>query len=175
MGESYLFSTSLVTPAIQETLPEGYKFRPLERSDFKNGHLDVLADLCYMGEITEEMWIERFDLMKRLEGTYYVLVIADEGGKIVGTGTLMVEKKFLYKLATQGHVEDVAIAANQQGKKFGVKLLKALDSVAEQVGCYKTILDCSPNKEGFYVKCGYEKAGSEMHNYYDHEAEEHGV
>jgi glucosamine-phosphate N-acetyltransferase len=99
----------------------------------------------------------------------------------------------LYKLGTQGHIEDVAIAANQQGKKFGVKLLQALDSVAEQVGCYKvrnrskpgyeapltrrpqTILDCSPQNEGFYVKCGYEKAGSEMHHYYDQGALDHGV
>jgi glucosamine-phosphate N-acetyltransferase len=92
-SENYLFPTSLVLPKVQETLPEGYKFRPLERSDFKNGHLSVLADLCYMGEISEEQWIERFDLMKKLEGTYYILVIADESGKIVGTGSLMVEKK----------------------------------------------------------------------------------
>lgn len=39
----------------------------------------------------------------------------------------------------------------------------------------KTILDCSPEKEGFYVKCQYEKAGSEMHHYYDAKAEEYGV
>ena len=99
----------------------------------------------------------------------------------------------LYKLGTQGHIEDVAVRSDQQGKRLGVKLLQALDHIAEQVGCYKvrfpqgsilkqgtnkrakTILDCSPEKEGFYVKCGYEKAGSEMHHYYDHEAEEHGV
>ena len=39
----------------------------------------------------------------------------------------------------------------------------------------QTILDCAPRNEGFYVKCGYEKAGTEMHRYYDHEAMEHGV
>jgi hypothetical protein len=43
----------------------------------------------------------------------------------------------LCKLGTQGHIEDIAIKAEQQGKKFGVKLLQALDYVAEQVGCYK--------------------------------------
>jgi glucosamine-phosphate N-acetyltransferase len=93
MSENYLFSTDLVLPKVQETLPSGYKFRPLERSDFNNGHLTVLADLCYMGEISEEQWVERFDLMKKLEGTYYILVVVDESGKIVGTGSLMVEKK----------------------------------------------------------------------------------
>jgi glucosamine-phosphate N-acetyltransferase len=43
----------------------------------------------------------------------------------------------LFKLGIQGHIEDIAIKADQQGKKFGVKLLAALDSIAEQVGCYK--------------------------------------
>lgn len=98
----------------------------------------------------------------------------------------------LYLLGTQGHIEDIAIKKEAQGKRFGIKLLEALDFIAAKVGCYKvslpassllnradkrvqTILDCSPEKEGFYVKCQYEKAGSEMHHYYDAKAEEYGV
>jgi len=174
-----LFPSSLVKPEIQQSLPEGFAFRPLRRNDYKNGHLDVLRDLAYIGEISEGQWTEQFDLMSKCTGTYYVLVIVETSGpgegKIIGTGTLMVEKKFLFKLGTQGHIEDIAISATQQGKRFGVKLLNALDSIAEQVGCYKTILDCSPKNEPFYIKCGYQKAGSEMHHYYSKEALENGV
>lgn len=43
----------------------------------------------------------------------------------------------LYKLGTQGHIEDIAIKADQQGKKLGLRLIEALDYVAEKVGCYK--------------------------------------
>jgi hypothetical protein len=39
----------------------------------------------------------------------------------------------------------------------------------------KTILDCSPKNEPFYIKCRYKKAGSEMHHYYSQEALDHGV
>jgi hypothetical protein len=35
------------------------------------------------------------------------------------------------------------------------------------VGCYKSILDCSEANEGFYVKCGFKRAGLEMAHYYD--------
>jgi glucosamine-phosphate N-acetyltransferase len=42
-----------------------------------------------------------------------------------------------------------------------------LDYLAQNVGCYKTILDCSEANEGFYVKCGYKRAGLEMGRYYD--------
>lgn len=92
-SETLLFSTDLVSPKVQEALPEGYTFRPLYRSDFKNGHLDILRDLAHVGEISEKDWTERFDFMVSCKGTYYVLVIADASGKLVGTGTLMVEKK----------------------------------------------------------------------------------
>jgi glucosamine-phosphate N-acetyltransferase len=43
----------------------------------------------------------------------------------------------LFKLATQGHIEDIAIKSDQQGKKLGLRLIEALDYVAEKVGCYK--------------------------------------
>jgi glucosamine-phosphate N-acetyltransferase len=42
-----------------------------------------------------------------------------------------------------------------------------LSAVAKEIGCYKVILDCSPENEGFYQKCGYEKAGTEMSLYFD--------
>lgn len=43
----------------------------------------------------------------------------------------------LYELGTQGHIEDIAIAGDMQGKKLGVKLIQALDHIAKEVGCYK--------------------------------------
>jgi len=39
--------------------------------------------------------------------------------------------------------------------------------LAKEVGCYKSILDCSEANEGFYVKCGYRRAGLEMAHYYE--------
>jgi glucosamine-phosphate N-acetyltransferase len=95
--ETALFSADLVSPEVQSALPDGLKMRPLQRSDFKHGHLDVLRDLAHVGEISEEEWTERFDWMNKCNGSYYVMVIVDEkrgaGKEIVGTGTLFIEKK----------------------------------------------------------------------------------
>lgn len=66
-----------------------------------------------------------------------------------------------------GHVEDIAVAKDQQGKRLGLHIIQALDFIAEKVGCYKSILDCNTNNEGFYVKCGYLRAGLEMAHYYN--------
>jgi glucosamine-phosphate N-acetyltransferase len=55
-----------------------------------------LKDLAYVGDVTEEKWIERFDAMKKREDTYFVLVIVkktESADVIIGTGTLVVELK----------------------------------------------------------------------------------
>lgn len=49
-----------------------------------------------------------------------------------------------------------------QGKGLGKKIIAALTGVAEKVGCCKVLLNCSPENEAFYEKCGYKKAGMEM-------------
>lgn len=73
----------------------------------------------------------------------------------------------IHHLGLVGHIEDIAVAKDQQGKKLGLRIIQALDFVAENVGCYKTILDCSEANEGFYVKCGFKRAGLEMAHYYE--------
>ncbi|KAI9845606.1 MAG: tRNA(Ser) Um(44) 2'-O-methyltransferase [Thelocarpon superellum] len=152
-----LFSPALISTAIASTLPRGYTIRPLQRSDYQ-GFLDVLRVLTTVGYISEAQWNERYDWMKRHNDQYYMLVISD-GSKVVGVGTVLVERKFIHDLGLVGHIEDIAVAKDQQGKKLGLKIIQALDYVAEQVGCYKSILDCSEANEGFYLKCGFKRAG----------------
>ena len=105
--------------------------------------------------------------MANRNDTYYVLVVCDGTNTVVGTGAVVVERKFIHSLGLVGHIEDIAVAKNQQGKKLGLRIIQALNHVAEKVGCYKSILDCSEANEGFYVKCGFKRAGLEMAHYYE--------
>ncbi|EED19333.1 glucosamine 6-phosphate acetyltransferase, putative [Talaromyces stipitatus ATCC 10500] len=164
--EEPLFSPSLISAEIQSVLPEGYSARPLRRSDFHLGYLDVLRVLTTVGDISEAMWNERYNYLYKRNDEYYMIVICDGTGKIVGTGSLIVERKFIHTLGLVGHIEDIAVAQDQQGKKLGLRIIQTLDYVAEKVGCYKTILDCSEINEGFYIKCGFKRAGLEMAHYY---------
>lgn len=88
-----LFSPSLISPQVSSVLPEGYSIRPLERSDFDHGFLDVLRVLTHVGQVTKEEFENRFDEMRAGAGGYHVLVILDGDSKIVGTGALIVERK----------------------------------------------------------------------------------
>lgn len=48
-------------------------------------------------------------------------------------------------------------------------MLETLNDVAVNVGCYKTILNCSVENEKFYAKCGYTRGSLEMCNYFEEE------
>ncbi|KAH8803300.1 glucosamine 6-phosphate N-acetyltransferase-like protein [Xylogone sp. PMI_703] len=165
--EEGLFSSDLISPEVAASLPENYTIRSLRRGDFQNGFLDCLRVLTTVGDITDEECNERYEWLRTQgKGAYYMIVV-DDGKKVVGTGALIVERKFIHHLGLVGHIEDIAVARDQQGKKLGIKLIKALDYIAAQVGCYKTILDCSEANEGFYVKCGFKRAGLEMAHYHE--------
>lgn len=129
--------------------------------------MDTLRVLTLVGEPSQQSFNERYDFISSRNDTYYILVICDSTGAVVGTGAVIVERKFIHNMGLVGHIEDIAVAKNQQGKKLGLRIIQALDYVAERVGCYKAILDCSEANEGFYVKCGFKRAGLEMAHYYE--------
>lgn len=115
-----------------------------------------------MDNLTEQEFNERYDEMDtKGNGPYYYLVIEREG-RIVGTGAVIVEKKFIQNRTTVGHIEEICISKDQQGKKLGLHMLNALNSVAKNVGCRKTILNCSEHNIKFYEKCGFEVSSTEM-------------
>lgn len=69
--------------------------------------------------------------------TYYIIVVEDEKKEVVGTGAVVVERKFIHELGKVGHIEDIAVRKDQQGKKLGLRIIETLGKVAEEVGCYK--------------------------------------
>jgi len=96
--EPALFTDDLIPPAIAASLPPTYVLRPLRKSDYAIGFLDVLRVLTTVGDITEEEWNGQYDWMNTIgKGGYYIMVIEDQG-KIVGTGALLVERKLCVHL-----------------------------------------------------------------------------
>lgn len=85
-------------------------------------------------------------------GTVFV---AADGPRIVGAGTLLVERKFIRQGGIVGHIEDVAVHPEWQGKGVGKLIVDALIGEARTVGCYKIILDCSADLVTFYGRFGF--------------------
>lgn len=91
-ADSPLFPPSLLPTDALVGLPSGFTIRPLRRDDFERGYLDCLRVLTWVGDLSAEEWSQRYDEMAAARGTYYLLAIEHEG-RVVGTGSLVVERK----------------------------------------------------------------------------------
>ncbi|KAM0257028.1 hypothetical protein ACHAQJ_004623 [Trichoderma viride] len=152
--QSPIFPASLLSSDAAAALPDGFTIRPLEKGDYAKGFLECLRDLTWMDNLTEQDFKERYEEMDNGgKGPYYYLVIEHEG-QIVGTGAVIVEKKL--------QVTKICISKDHQGKRLGFHMINALNSVAKNVGCRKTILNCSEHNIAFYKKCGFEVSSTEM-------------
>jgi hypothetical protein len=120
------------------------QMRPLASSDYHRGHLDVLSVLTVVGDPGEQAYRAQFAAQRGTPMTYYSVVIVDTASdRVVGVGSVFMERKFLRQLGTVGHIEDIAVDKSQQGKKLGLRIIQALSSISEAHGAYKTILNCS--------------------------------
>ncbi|KAF9043123.1 glucosamine 6-phosphate N-acetyltransferase [Panaeolus papilionaceus] len=163
-----LFNPELIPNDVQAQLGSDLHLRPLARCDLKRNHLGVLAVLTSTPNLTEEQYQRAFDVLRSCNNTYYTIVIvAKETDSIVGVGTVFMEQKFTRNLGRVGHIEDIAVDKNVQGKKLGLRVIQALTGISEKTGCYKTILNCSDHNIPFYEKCGFEKKENEMARYHN--------
>ena len=120
------------------------QMRPLASTDYERGHLSVLSVLTQAPDVGAEAWAAQFHVMRAEPATYYILVVVSrETDQIVGVGGVFLERKFLRGLGRVGHIEDIAVTREMQGKKLGLRIILALTHISETVGCYKTILNCT--------------------------------
>ncbi|TFK70247.1 acyl-CoA N-acyltransferase [Pluteus cervinus] len=161
-----LFSVDLISPQVQAELPADLHIRPLASTDYHRGHLSVLTVLTSVPDPGEAAWLGQFNAIRAAQRTYYTLVIVDKNtDRIVAVGAVFVERKFTRNLGLVGHIEDIAVDKQQQGKKLGLRIIHALVYISENSGTYKTILNCSDHNVPFYEKCGFEKKENEMAKY----------
>ena len=83
------------------------------------------------------------------------MIVDRQSKQVIGSGSLIIEKKFIRQLGTAGHIEDIVVQAEHRGKHLGLKLIELLKALAEINQCYKVILDCNQNVVGFYEKVSY--------------------
>ena len=158
-----LFSSTLLLP--QHRIVGDILFRPLDENDFQLGFCNVLATLTVCGTQLNQ-FLKRFKEIKG-KNTYYIIVgVNTETGRIVATGTIVIEHKFIHSCGLVGHIEDIVIAPDARGKHLGQLLIDHLTHIAHHCGCYKVILNCTDNVKPFYEKCGYQQKGIEMAHYF---------
>jgi GNAT superfamily N-acetyltransferase len=121
------------------------QIRPLANEDYTRGFIELLSILTECRDPGHEAFVRQLDFMRSCPDTYYTLVIFSKSDphKVIATGQLLLERKFIHGLTIYGHIEDIAVSKDVQGKGLGKKLILALTALSESLGAFKTLLDCS--------------------------------
>jgi len=138
--------------------------RKLRKEDLQNGFLTTLDSLKQASDIEAKKAEEIFEKINSTPD--YTIAVAELEGRVVGATTLLIEQKFIHNGGLVGHIEDVVVDKNHQGQKIGEKIMKFLLDIANERGCYKTILDCTDDVKLFYEKLGFKQVASELR--FDH-------
>lgn len=146
---------------------EAFEVRKLEISDRKKGFVELLQQLTVCGSISDEAFDKRFNEVAKYGDDHLICVIEGrDSGKIIATGSVFIEKKFIRNCGKVGHIEDVVVDSNVRGKNLGKKVVEFLSDHAHSMGCYKVILDCSSENMPFYERCGFKKKEIQMVKYF---------
>ena len=133
--------------------------RELQEEDFQKGFLDTL-DTLRKTSIKKDKVLEIFKQIK--SNPNHIIIVAEINGIIVGSTTILIEQKFIHEGGIVGHIEDVVVKKEFQGKKIGEKIIKYVLELAKKHDCYKTILDCSDEVKPFYEKIGFSHHSNQL-------------
>jgi len=140
------------------------KIRQIQENDLFQGFLESLDSLRKTSDLEEDN--AKLVLKKIRSNQNHVIMVADLDGQIVGSITLLIEPKFIHQGGLVGHIEDVVVRSELQGKRIGEQLVNVALEYAKNHGCYKTILDCDDNVKPFYEKIGFKRNSNAMR--FDH-------
>jgi glucosamine-phosphate N-acetyltransferase len=141
--------STILTPPLTDN--DGLTIRELTVADLGNGFLEALTSLSEVSLSPEEA-IPYFE--ERLAAGVRTYV-ACAGEAVLGTASLLLERKFLHRGGLVGHIEDVAVHSDLQRQGVGTMLVRHVTEEACRLGCYKVILNCFEDRVGFYARLGY--------------------
>ncbi|MDE1831669.1 MAG: GNAT family N-acetyltransferase [Thaumarchaeota archaeon] len=140
------------------------KIRKLQKKDIFNGFLLSLDSLRKSSQIKPNKANAIFD--KIAKNSHHVIYVAVDNSEIIGSASILIEQKFIHGGGKVGHIEDVTVRKEFQGKGVGNQIVVALLKYAQKQGCYKTILDCTDELIPFYKKMGFKRHSNSMR--FDH-------
>ena len=138
--------------------------REIEENDLEKGFLESLDFLRKASDIDKN---KAEEILKKIkQNPNHIIQVAVDDNKIVGSTTLLVEQKFIHDVGLIGHIEDVVVRKDYEGKGIGIKLVMSMLERAKEKNCYKTILDCKDDVKQFYERIGFKRESNCMR--YDH-------
>lgn len=129
--------------------------RELQAADLSRCLVDTLASLAEVGLTVDQM---REVMQERLRlGTRTYVAIDSATNEVVGTASLVQERKFIHHGGRVGRIEDVSVRKGFRGQGLASALVSHALSEARRLGCYKVTLNCFEQLAPLYSSLGFRK------------------
>src|SRR3954471_5414590 len=138
-----------------------FLIRELDKADLDNGFFESLSNLSNVSGMDCLRALQLFNFIKS-DPQHKIFVAVLNDGTVIGSITVLVEKKFIHNCGKAAHIEDVVTRKGHEGMGIGSALLKWALDFSASVGCYKVILDCSERNVAFYENNGFKRYGVAM-------------
>ena len=135
------------------------EFREINIDDFKI-YKNLIKQLTIVNDFSKEDF-ENYLSETRYKKTFLMIV----DNNIVGTGSIIIEKKISRDFRNVGHIEDIVIDKKYRGKGYGKEIILYLVNYCKENNCYKIILNCEEKNKKFYEKSGFINKNLEMSYY----------
>lgn len=125
--------------------------------------------LTLLNEFRETKFSREYllEFINSLPNNHDILLLFDEKtSNIIGTITVILERKLIKNGKIVCHIEDLIISTLYKNKGYGTKILDIIKVVAREKNCYKIVLNCSDNLKKFYEKNSFENKNIEMSIYF---------
>ena len=137
-------------------MDNNFNIRKLNCDDYEN-YFKMINEFRST-HFTKEQFIETINYMDKFSEIW----IIEKDNDIIGTGTIIYEKKFIHNNSKLAHIEDICIKEMYRKLGFGKIIVNYLMQLAKNNNCYKVTLDCSESNSHFYKNCGMEIRGLQM-------------
>jgi glucosamine-phosphate N-acetyltransferase len=137
------------------TLPDTFKFRPIEYQDINRGILELIREFRDF-RVAGDHLTQWNSYLEALDSRHQHWVIVDViSQKTVASGTIWIEPKIIHNFGKVGHIEDIVVSAKYRNHGLGKYLVQQLVKLVNELGAYKVQLHSSQETTPFYEKIGF--------------------
>jgi glucosamine-phosphate N-acetyltransferase len=127
-------------------------FRELYKSDYEE-YIKLINDFRPINShITKETFENIYDIIFKNS----IIFVIEIDNKIVASGKLLIEQKFIHNLAKYGYIEDIIVSEKNRNKGLGKKIVKYIVDYCKVNKFYKITLTCDEKLINFYKKNNFE-------------------
>jgi glucosamine-phosphate N-acetyltransferase len=126
--------------------------------EFYNKYLNLLNEFRDT-KFSKEFLLE---FINSLPNNHDIFLMFDNENNIIGTITIIIERKLINNGNNVCHIEDLIINNLYKSNGYGSQILEFVNTYAREKKCYKIILNCNDNLKKFYEKNSFEFKNIQM-------------